>query len=59
MATCTPVPVTVLVAAYTAGLGLAMGYLNERLAGGSLVPSWSIHAWMSLVVAVAAAFSPT
>ncbi|MGB3954917.1 MAG: CPBP family intramembrane glutamic endopeptidase [Brooklawnia sp.] len=29
-------------------IALAMGYLNERLAGGSLIPSWSLHAAANL-----------
>lgn len=28
----------------TGTIGVVMGYLNERLAGGSLVPSWILHA---------------
>ena len=28
----------------TASIGYAMGYINERKAGGSILPSWCIHA---------------
>ena len=28
----------------TGGVGAALGVLNERLAGGSLVPGWAVHA---------------
>ncbi|MBN9104780.1 MAG: CPBP family intramembrane metalloprotease [Propionibacteriaceae bacterium] len=33
----------------TGAIGALMGYVNERLAGGSLVPSWTLHAAANLL----------
>lgn len=35
-------------ALYSGTLGLIMGWLNERMAGGSLLPSWIMHALANL-----------
>lgn len=34
----------VAIGVLTGGIGAVMGYLNERLAGGSLAPGWILHA---------------
>ncbi len=39
----------VAVGALTSVIGALMGYLNERLAGGSLIPSWTLHAAANLL----------
>lgn len=39
----------IAVGALTGAVGAVMGFLNERLAGGSLVPSWSLHAASNLL----------
>ncbi|MCK1802640.1 CPBP family intramembrane metalloprotease [Brevibacterium sp. R8603A2] len=36
---------------YSAALGLVMGWINERKAGGSIVPSWILHAVANLISA--------
>lgn len=36
---------------YSAALGLVMGWINERMAGGSIVPSWILHAVANLISA--------
>ena len=33
----------------TGAIGALMGYLNERLAGGSLIPGWTLHASANLL----------
>ena len=33
-----------MITVFTGLIGLAMGYVNERKAGGSILPSWCIHA---------------
>lgn len=38
------VPKALLVIAFTGAIAWCMGYVNERLAGGSILPSWMIHA---------------
>lgn len=42
---------------FSALIGAAMGYLNEREAGGSILPGWIIHAASNLVSGGAALFS--
>lgn len=39
----------VAIGVLTGAIGAAMGYLNERLAGGSLMPSWILHAAANLL----------
>jgi len=39
----------IAVGVLTGAVGALMGFLNERLAGGSLVPSWSLHAASNLL----------
>ncbi len=38
----------VLIVVFTAAVGWSMGFLNERLAGGSIVPGWLLHAAANL-----------
>lgn len=38
------VPKALLVIAFTGAIAWCMGYVNERLAGGSILPSWMMHA---------------
>lgn len=39
----------VAIGVLTGAIGALMGYLNERLAGGSLIPSWTLHAAANLL----------
>lgn len=47
----------VVVTVLTGAVAWAMGYINEKLAGGSILPGWAIHAASNLVAGLAAAFS--
>ncbi|WP_430112552.1 CPBP family intramembrane glutamic endopeptidase [Paenibacillus sp. B1-33] len=33
----------VIITLFTALIGWFMGYINEKLAGGSIIPSWMMH----------------
>ena len=45
-----------IVIAFTGGIGWCMGYLNERKAGGSILPSWCIHAIANVISGMCSAF---
>lgn len=47
----------VIIIAFTGAIGFLMGYINEKKAGGSLLPGWCIHACANIFSALAAAFS--
>lgn len=51
----TPLNATVIVA-FTGLIGWAMGYLNEKLAGGSILPGWLLHGLSNLLPALAALY---
>lgn len=40
-----------LIVPFTAGIGWLLGYLNEKLAGGSILPSWAIHSLANVIPA--------
>lgn len=42
------------VGVFTAALGMVVGFINERLAGGSLVASWCGHGGSNLLVGLLA-----
>ncbi len=46
-----------IVTVFTGIIGFGMGYLNEKEAGGSIVPSWLIHGVANTCSSVAALFS--
>ncbi|WP_230874935.1 CPBP family intramembrane glutamic endopeptidase [Lysinibacillus cavernae] len=46
-----PVLVILLVVLSTGLAGYVMGWLNERIAGGSIVASWSLHSIVNLIAA--------
>lgn len=46
-----PVHIILLVVGCTGLVGYVMGWMNERLAGGSIVASWTIHAIGNLLAA--------
>ncbi|MBO5522172.1 MAG: CPBP family intramembrane metalloprotease [Roseburia sp.] len=51
-------PVTaVLIILFTGGIAWCMGWLNEKKAGGSLLPSWMIHGLSNTFSGICAAFS--
>jgi len=41
---------------FTSAIAFAMGYINERKAGGSILPSWVIHALSNFLSGIWAAF---
>ncbi len=45
-----------IIGVLTALNGWIMGWINEELAGGSILPSWMLHAAANLVVGLGAAF---
>lgn len=47
---------TILIIILTSLIALAMGYINEKLSGGSIIPSWIIHAISNLIAGLYAAF---
>lgn len=47
---------TLLIIVFTGLVGWALGMINERLAGGSIVPSWLIHAAANLFAGLSMAF---
>ena len=47
----------VIIIAFTGIIGMFMGYTNEKKAGGSLIPSWCIHAMANIFSGACAAFS--
>ena len=47
----------ILVTLLTGTIGWGLGYLNEKQAGGSIFPSWVIHALSNLIAGMCAAFA--
>lgn len=45
-------PAALAIGLFTGGIAAAMGFINERLAGGSLVPSFALHAMANAFDAV-------
>ena len=41
---------------FAGAMGWLFGYLNERLAGGSILPSWGLHALSNIIAGCWAAF---
>lgn len=51
-----PVPIILLVVLSTGLAGYVMGWMNERVGGGSIVTSWSIHSLTNLMTACLSLF---
>ncbi len=47
----------VLIILFTGGIGWCMGYINEKKAGGSIIPSWCIHTIANIFSGLCAAFA--
>ncbi|MGN0347978.1 MAG: hypothetical protein ACI4DR_00435 [Roseburia sp.] len=47
---------TIWIILFTGGVAGCMGYLNERKAGGSILPSWGIHGIANVFSGLCAAF---
>lgn len=47
---------SILIILLTSLAALSMGYINEKLSGGSIIPSWIIHAISNLIAGLYAAF---
>ena len=46
----------VLIIAFTGAIAWFMGYVNEKCANGSIIPSWIIHTVSNLFSGICAAF---
>lgn len=46
----------IFIIGFTGGIAWCMGYINEQKAGGSILPSWCIHAIANLFSGVCSAF---
>lgn len=47
---------SILIILLTSLIAFAMGYINEKLSDGSIIPSWIIHAISNLIAGLYAAF---
>lgn len=47
---------TILILLFTGGIGWCMGFINEKKANGSIIPSWCIHAISNIFSGVCSAF---
>ena len=47
---------TILIILLTSLIALSMGYINEKLSGGSIIPSWIIHAISNFIAGIYLAF---
>ena len=45
-----------LITVFTGSIGWLMGYINEKKAGGSIIPSWCIHAVANIFSGACSAF---
>ena len=50
------VPKALLIILFTGGIGWLMGYINEKKAGGSIIPSWCIHTAANIFSGICSAF---
>lgn len=46
----------VLITLFTGSIGWLMGYINEKKAGGSIIPSWTIHAAANVFSGICSAY---
>lgn len=46
----------IIIVIFTGGVAFAMGYINEKKANGSILPSWFIHASSNIVASFVAMF---
>ena len=47
----------IIIVAFTGGIGWFMGFINEKKANGSIIPSWYIHSAANIFSALCSAFS--
>ncbi len=52
----TGIPQAILIIVFTGGIAWCMGYVNERKADGSILPSWCIHAVANIFSGICSAF---
>lgn len=48
---------TVFIVLLTGGVGWLMGWMNEKQAGGSIIPSWMLHGVTNMIASILAMFS--
>ncbi|MGM1047647.1 MAG: CPBP family intramembrane glutamic endopeptidase [Bacillota bacterium] len=46
----------VIITIFTACIGWVMGYINEKLADGSIIPGWTLHGFANLLSAIVMMF---
>ncbi|MGI5898300.1 MAG: CPBP family intramembrane glutamic endopeptidase [Christensenellales bacterium] len=46
-----------IITVFTGSIGWCLGHINERKAGGSIIPGWAIHGAANLISSLAAMFS--
>lgn len=46
-----------LITVFTGVIGWVMGFVNEKISGGSIIPSWTIHACANIFSGLCAAFA--
>lgn len=46
----------ILIVVFTGAIGWCMGYVNEKKSGGSILPSWCIHAAANIFSGICSAF---
>ena len=54
--TLTGIPKAILIIIFTGGIAWCMGYVNEKKADGSILPSWCIHAISNIFSGACSAF---
>lgn len=54
--TLTGIPQAILIIGFTGGIAWCMGYVNERKAGGSILPGWCMHAVSNIFSGACSAF---
>ncbi|MCR5109919.1 MAG: CPBP family intramembrane metalloprotease [Ruminococcus sp.] len=47
----------IIIVAFTGGIGWFMGFINEKKANGSIIPSWCVHSAANIFSALCSAFS--
>ena len=48
---------TIVIIFFTGIIAFAMGYINEKKANGSILPSWFIHALSNIFASIVSMFS--
>ena len=49
-------PKSILIVVFTGLIAYSMGYVNEKMANGSIIPSWIIHSLSNIFSGICMAF---